>query len=255
MPLKVSTFKKSTTVFKQQVALIILFSSACFGQTTSPTSNSLSSSFHEKKENKTFISVNGNLGSSFEKLNTGTFAVSGNGSVVKEVKVATGGGFGLDAGVGRKISDRVRLLLHGGFQLSNGRPDIANGVVRFSRLVLRPELLYHIPLNNEFGLELGAGGILGFRQKLKIEDTGTSGGDPMTVSFKNSLGTAGHVLFVHSVENNQFFAGVRCHWLTLHLDKILLKEKRIDLLPEDRARFENRNSGGLNFVVGFRFLI
>jgi len=207
-----------------------------------------------KKLTKNIFSLNANFGSSFSKINTGIYATSGRQVINEEIKVGTGGGFGMDAGFGRKLSKHFRFVVNAGFQIANGKPKIADGVIRFSRLLVRPELNFHLPLKNDIGLELGLGGYLGFNQKLKIQEVSTNQSDPIYFNFKESVGATSHLYYVHSADNNQFFAGLRLQWLNLEFRKATYAGQAIDLTMEDKKRFDDQKGDGLSFVVGMRFL-
>lgn len=97
------------------------------------------------------------LGISYNQVNTGIEASQKNSGKTEEVKLGAGGGYKIGVAFGYTTAGNVDFSLSTGGYINWGRPEINNGIIRWTSFYLDPVLAYRIKCGPEFRLNIGAG--------------------------------------------------------------------------------------------------
>jgi len=195
-------------------------------------------------------------GISYDEVKSGYTAVQKNNpSITEDIKVGPGGGTGFEIYMGRKLNKVFRIGLHVGYQSASGTPEIKGATVRFSKFYLLPMMNLGIPIRTKNHLNIGLGSYISFANKYNIKPPPSSADPRIEVYYKPNAGIATHFTYEHSfAPAASFYTGLRFHWTTLVVDHVDVNGQQIILNSKVKSLFDNKNGGGVAFVLGLNFI-
>jgi hypothetical protein len=182
-------------------------------------------------------------------LKPGVEAVSSSGQT-EDVKVAAGGGFGIEAFGGQKLGKGFRFVGTLGFQLAEGIPAIRDWTIEFRKVFASAVLQYEIPVGKAQKIIAGAGPYFSFSNRLHIK---TNLDTNLIVNFKPILSLTGHLRYEYMISDKLgFYAGIRYQGGTLLVDNATFQGFNILLnqSPKFMETFDKKDASAIGLELG-----
>ncbi|HRH33997.1 MAG TPA: hypothetical protein PKY12_03020 [Catalimonadaceae bacterium] len=234
-----------------------LFPFILFGQVEENAPNPLPITSEQKPKlaGKGIFGMQVIAGASYDRINTGVEAVNSKNSNDREdVYLGPGGGFGLEIYGGKQMSRLFRLGVHAGFQYATGTPEIKDAIIRYRKFYVLPMASMTLPFNENHSLNFGLGGMATFGNSLLIEPPKSVSDPTVEITYQPNFGVASHLYYEYRIlEANSFFTGLRFNWSQITVSDVKIGSRKGVLTPDGEKRYNNKNGGGVTFVMGFNF--